>query len=99
MLDTGLHTEPINAYRPPSLDCVKAVVEFFRTMHSGVHIDERTLMSSDHRNDISTESSPGAEDNDNLGAEDGKGTPATVPPNDREGEDSGAVEAENPDKS
>lgn len=34
------------------------------------------------RNDISTEPSPGPEDNDNLGAEDAKGEPSTVPPTD-----------------
>jgi len=40
-----------------------------------------TRMSSDsHRNDISTESSPGPDENDNLGAEDNKGEPPTVPP-------------------
>ncbi len=32
------------------------------------------------RNDISTEPSPGPEQHDNLGAEDGKGDPPTVPP-------------------
>lgn len=32
------------------------------------------------RNDISSEPSPGADENDNLGAEDGKGNPPTVPP-------------------
>lgn len=37
-------------------------------------------MSTHDRNDISTEPSPGPEENDNLGAEDGKGTPPTVPP-------------------
>lgn len=41
-------------------------------------------MSSDKdRIDISTEPSPGPEENDNLGAEDGKGDPPTVPPTDR----------------
>lgn len=34
------------------------------------------------RNDISTEQSPGPEDNDNLGAQDNKGQPPTVPPTD-----------------
>lgn len=47
------------------------------------------------RNDISTESSPGPEEHDNLGAEDGKGTPATVPPTGGEDED-GDVLAEDP---
>jgi hypothetical protein len=38
-------------------------------------------MSTDSdRNDISTEPSPGPEEPDNLGAEDGKGSPPTVPP-------------------
>ncbi|MFK0401400.1 hypothetical protein ACIQTT_03655 [Microbacterium sp. NPDC090225] len=32
------------------------------------------------RNDISTEQSPAPEGNDNLGAEDAKGEPPTVPP-------------------
>ena len=32
------------------------------------------------RNDISSEPSPGADENDNLGAEDSKGNPPTVPP-------------------
>jgi hypothetical protein len=34
------------------------------------------------RNDISTEPSPGPEENDNLGAEGGKGEPPAVPPTD-----------------
>ncbi len=47
-------------------------------------------MSSDNdRIDISTEPSPGPEENDNLGAEDGKGDPPTVPPTDR-GDDDGS---------
>ncbi|UYO95791.1 hypothetical protein OED01_09215 [Microbacterium sp. M28] len=45
------------------------------------------------RNDISTEPSPGPEEHDNLGAEDGKGTPPTVPPTDRSDSD----EAEEPE--
>lgn len=45
------------------------------------------------RNDISTETSPGPEEHDNLGTEDGKGTPSTVPPTDEEDED---VLAEDP---
>jgi len=46
------------------------------------------------RNDISTEPSPGAEDHDNLGAEDGKGDPPTVVPTD----DDGDVLAEDPEE-
>jgi hypothetical protein len=50
------------------------------------------------RNDISTESSPGAEEHDNLGAEDNKGEPPTVVPSDRKGDqDADAVDAEDPD--
>lgn len=45
-------------------------------------------MSTRDRNDISTEPSPGPDENDNLGAEDGKGTPPTVPPTDKEDTDS-----------
>ncbi len=45
------------------------------------------------RNDISTEPSPGPEENDNLGAQDGKGDPPTVPPSDDEDDD---VDAEDP---
>lgn len=38
-------------------------------------------MSADiDRNDISTEPSPGPEEHDNLGAQDGKGEPATAAP-------------------
>ncbi|WP_334147891.1 hypothetical protein [Microbacterium sp.] len=55
-------------------------------------------MSSDDRNDISTEPSPGPEENDNLGAEDGKGTPPTVPPKDGADADDRDVDAENPDQ-
>lgn len=47
-------------------------------------------MSTNDRNDISTEPSPGPEDNDNLGAEDGKGTPPTVPPTDTDADDTDA---------
>lgn len=43
-----------------------------------------TMSTNSHRNDISTESSPGPDDHDNLGAEDGKGTPPTVPPTGRD---------------
>lgn len=42
---------------------------------------DRDDISTD-RNDISTEPSPGAEEHDNLGAEDGKGDPPTVVPSD-----------------
>lgn len=49
------------------------------------------------RNDISTEPSPGPEENDNLGAEDNKGTPPTVPPGENEQGDADAdVVAEDP---
>jgi hypothetical protein len=54
-------------------------------------------MSANDRNDVSTESSPGAEDHDNLGAEDGKGHPPTVPPTNRDDEENNDVEAERPD--
>ncbi len=47
------------------------------------------------RNDISTEPSPGPEEHDNLGAEDGKGDPPTVVPMDDDGDD-GDVLAEDP---
>ncbi|WP_282848367.1 hypothetical protein [Microbacterium oxydans] len=61
-------------------------------------------MSTNDRNDISTEPSPGPEDNDNLGAEDGKGTPPTVPPtdaddadaDDADGSTQASTDAENP---
>lgn len=46
------------------------------------------------RNDISSEPSPGADENDNLGAEDGKGNPPTVPPTSGDDADTG-VTAEN----
>lgn len=36
------------------------------------------------RNDISTETSPGPEEHDNLGTEDSKGTPPSVPPTDED---------------
>lgn len=45
-------------------------------------------MSSDS-NDISTEPSPGPEENDNLGAEDNKGEPPTVVPSGAESDDDG----------
>jgi hypothetical protein len=61
---------------------------------------EGTLMSTDkERNDISTEPSPGPEGHDNLGAEDGKGNPPTVPPTDGGGDSDdsdGDVLAEDP---
>lgn len=47
------------------------------------------------RNDISTEPSPGPEEHDNLGAEDGKGDPPTVVPSTDDDED-GDVLAEDP---
>ncbi|MDQ0727113.1 hypothetical protein [Microbacterium sp. W4I20] len=52
---------------------------------------------STSRNDVSSEPSPGPEENDNLGAEDGKGEPPTVPPT-GSGDDSddGDVDAEAP---
>jgi hypothetical protein len=52
-------------------------------------------MSSDS-NDISTEPSPGAEENDNLGAEDNKGEPPTVVPSGVD--DDGDVLAADPDE-
>ena len=55
-------------------------------------------MSTNDRNDISTEPSPGPEDNDNLGAEDGKGTPPTVPPPDKDAATDDSTDAENPGK-
>ena len=48
------------------------------------------------RNDISTDPSPGTDENANLGAEDGKGSPPAVPPRGEE-EDDGDVLAEAPD--
>lgn len=54
-------------------------------------------MSTDSdRNDISTEPSPGPEEHDNLGAEDGKGTPPTVPPSDTGSASDDDVTAEDP---
>lgn len=46
------------------------------------------------RNDISTEPSPGSEEHDNLGAQDGKGEPPTVPPTENQGD--GDVLADDP---
>ncbi|MFF7292293.1 hypothetical protein ACFY9N_07115 [Microbacterium sp. NPDC008134] len=54
------------------------------------------MTADSDRNDISTEPSPGPEENDNLGAQDGKGDPATVPPG--EG-DADSVDAEDPTES
>jgi hypothetical protein len=48
------------------------------------------------RNDISTEPSPGPEEHDNLGAEDGKGEPPTVPPTGPASDDEGDVLADDP---
>ena len=55
-------------------------------------VHERTLRVSinSDRNDISTETSPGPEEHDNLGTEDSKGTP----PTDQEEKDDGDVLAE-----
>jgi hypothetical protein len=50
------------------------------------------------RNDISTEPSPGAEDNDNLGTEDNKGEPATAVPSGPASDDDGDVLADDPDQ-
>jgi hypothetical protein len=54
-------------------------------------------MSTRDRNDISTEPSPGPDETDNLGAEDGKGTPPTVPPTDGGDTDDKGVLADDPD--
>jgi hypothetical protein len=54
------------------------------------------MSTNSDRNDISTEESPGPEEHDNLGAEDSKGTPPTVPPTDEERDDDGDVLAEDP---
>lgn len=48
------------------------------------------------RTDISTEPSPGPEEHDNLGAQDGKGEPPTVPPTDRQDSENSDVNAEDP---
>lgn len=54
-------------------------------------------MSADtDRNDISTEPSPGPEENDNLGAEDNKGEPPTVVPS-RDDDESDADDADDAD--
>lgn len=58
-----------------------------------------TNMSADSdRTDISTEPSPGPEEHDNLGARDGKGDPATVPPAEAGGSEDGDVLAEDPEQ-
>ncbi|WP_314427566.1 hypothetical protein [uncultured Microbacterium sp.] len=49
---------------------------------------------STDRTDLSTEPSPGPEENDNLGAEDNKGEPRTVVPSDGDGD----VLADDPDE-
>ncbi|WP_372966950.1 hypothetical protein [Microbacterium sp.] len=53
---------------------------------------------STDRNDISTEPSPGPEENDNLGAEDNKGEPPTVVPSDPASDDDGDVLADDPEQ-
>ena len=56
---------------------------------------------STDRNDISTEPSPGPEENDNLGAEDNKGEPPTVVPSgsgDESDDDDGDVLADDPEQ-
>lgn len=53
------------------------------------------------RNDISTEPSPGPEENDNLGAEANKGEPPTVVPSgsgDESDDDDGDVLADDPEQ-
>lgn len=55
-------------------------------------------MSKNDRIDISTEPSPGPEEHDNLGAQDGKGDPPTVPPTGRQSDEEGDVLAEDPDE-
>lgn len=54
------------------------------------------MSTGSDRNDISTEPSPGPEEHDNLGAEDGKGTPPTVPPSDTGSASDDDVTAEDP---
>ncbi|SEC29892.1 hypothetical protein [Microbacterium hydrocarbonoxydans] len=53
---------------------------------------------STDRNDISSEPSPGAEENDNLGTEDNKGEPPTVVPSDPASDDGGDVLADDPEQ-
>jgi len=55
------------------------------------------MSGESHRNDISTEPSPGPEEHDNLGAEDNKGNPPTIPPTDRGNDDVLAVDPEEED--
>lgn len=51
------------------------------------------------RNDISSEPSPGAEENDNLGSEDNKGEPPTVVPSGSGSDgDGGDVLADDPEQ-
>lgn len=53
---------------------------------------------STDRNDISTEPSPGAEENDNLGSEDNKGEPTTAVPSGPASDDDGDVLADDPEQ-
>ena len=56
---------------------------------------------STDRTDISSEPSPGPEENDNLGAEDNKGEPPTVVPSgsgDESDDDDGDVLADDPEQ-
>ncbi|MGI0519872.1 SRPBCC family protein [Microbacterium maritypicum] len=60
---------------------------------------ENDMDTDNHRNDISTEPSPTAEDHDNLGTEDNKGNPPTVPPtttNEDDDDSESTVRAEQP---
>lgn len=54
-------------------------------------------MSTDS-NDISTEQSPGPDENDNLGSEDNKGEPPTVVPSAPASDDDGDVLTDSPDE-
>ena len=54
-------------------------------------------MSNDS-NDISTEQSPGPEENDNLGAEGNKGEPPAVVPSAPASDDDGDVLADDPEE-
>lgn len=54
--------------------------------------------TSTDRNDVSSESSPGAEENDNLGTEDNKGEPPTVVPSGPASGDDGDVLADDPEQ-
>lgn len=53
---------------------------------------------STDRNDLSTEPSPGPEENDNLGAEDNKGEPPTVVPSGPDDDESDDVLADDPEQ-